>query len=239
MKFQIRRIDSFHDKIYGPCIDVKTSIIINEEENERLNMEYWGNIVHFIYPDDDHILFPIRAIFNSKQVWEPVWSEYTYDFITDLFDFPSLNKSTTSYGFVHKGFYYDIDAPLQFEVRRISKYIDEVYSHIRYERDVFNCPHRYADSVFLITTSQVKSERCRKYSDTNEPMRKTVRFIVPDNHSVLKSIVTAKEEGLMWEPNMSDFSFDCRTTLSNEDYNFPQYIKILALVLDSMKPSLI
>lgn len=129
-------------------------------------------LIHFILPNDEFYLSPVRFADSLKAKWKPDWEHFTFDFISELFDFPKLQSDSTAKGFIHKGFYLEPSAPSQFEIRGASKVVDEYYSQITWERDVFNCPRRKATELCLVRASQTNLERIRPFSDINEPTSK-------------------------------------------------------------------
>ena len=226
MNYKIRRLSPFAHKIFGQCMDV---VCCSERES----------VIHFILPNDEYYLSPIRFAYNLKAFWKPNLNDYTFDFITELFDFPKLSQYDTPKGFLHKGFYLEPTAPFKFMIRGASKVIDEYYSHIHWELDVFNCPRRKADfELCLIRASQVNSERLRPNSDINEPYHKTVRFLFPLIENLLTPILQTKEENKIWEADPLLFSFDKYTKIINDDFDFPEYGQLPVLVYHTLMPDI-
>lgn len=229
MRYIIRRINTFSHPIFGACADV---VCINSALRDN-------QFIHFIVPNDEFYLTPINFAFNIKAEWTPEINDYTIDFISDLFDFPKLEREIIPKGFVHKGFYIEPNAPFKFWIRGASRVVDEYYSIIKLERDVFNCPRRIASELCLVRASQVNSERFRPNSDTNEPISKTVRFLFPLNEDLLKPIFQTKEDGVLWESDPILFSFDKFTKIINDDFEFPDYKQLPALVYHTLFPNLL
>lgn len=227
MILKIRRITSFNHKVFGSCVDVLCNSMSNQQD-----------IIHFIYPNDEYYLNTPRFAFNVKADWEPNLDDFTTDFISDLFEFPQLNANNIAKGFIHKGFFYDTSAPFEFYVRGASRVVDEYYSHIVFERDVFNCPRRKASELCLIRTSQYKSERIRPNTDINELIAKTVSFLFPLNEDILRPIFLSKENNILWKPNPILFSFDKHTIMINDDFDFPEYKSRPVLIYDTLTPYL-
>lgn len=229
MTYKIHRINTFSHPIFGDCVDVKCIDSILQD----------NQFIHFIVPNDEFYLQPINFAFNLKAEWTPDINDYTIDFVSDLFDFPKLERRTVAKGFVHKGFYIEPNAPFKFKIRGASRVVDEYYSIIKWERDVFNCPRRIASELCLVRASQVDSKRIRPNSDINEPMSKTVRFLFPLNEDLLKPIFQTKEDGVIWESDSILFSFDKFTKIINDDYDFPDYKQIPVLVYHTLFPNLL
>ncbi len=228
MTLKIRRIREFKDKVFGSCVD----IVCQSAENNT------PDIIHFIFPDDEYYLSAPRFAFSLNAVWEPNLNDFTFDFITELFEFPKLETRNIAKGFIHKGFYIDTRAPFEFYVRSASRVVDEYYSHIVFERDVFNCPRRIASELCLVRTTQYKSERIRPNSDINEPIAKSVSFLFPLNEELLRPIFLTKEHNELWKPNPILFSFDKYTKIINDDFDFPEYKARPVLVYDTLTPNL-
>lgn len=229
MRYIIRRINTFSHPIFRACADV---ICINSALRDN-------QFIHFIVPNDELYLQPINFAFNLKAEWTPNIDDYTIDFVSDLFDFPKLERGAIAKGFLHKGFYIEPNAPFKFKIRGASKVVDEYYSIIKWERDVFNCPRRIASELCLIRASQVDSERIRPHSDINEPISKTVRFLFPLNEDLLKPIFQTKEDGVLWEADPVLFSFDKFTKIINDDFVFPDYKQMPVLVYHTLFPNLL
>lgn len=104
---------------------------------------------------------------------------------------------------------------------------------------MFYALHRIASELCLVTASQVDSKRIRPNSDINQPMSKTVRFLFPLNEDLLKPIFQTKEDGVIWESDSILFSFDKFTKIINDDYEFPDYKQIPALVYHTLFPNLL
>lgn len=226
MIYKVRKLYQFTHKIFGQCVDVVCSSVND-------------NIIHFIVPNDEFYLSPIRFAFNLKADWEPNLDDYTFDFSTELFDFPKLNRHEITKGFLHKGFFLEPSAPFEFEIRGASKVIDEYYSHIRWELDVFNCPRRKVDlELCLVRASQVNSNRLRPNSDINEPYPKTVRFLFPLKEDLLYPILQKKEDNKIWKPDSKLFYFGKFTKIVNDDFDFPEYAQLPVLVYDTLTPDI-
>ena len=229
MRYRIHRIVPFSHPIFGACVDVKC---VNYSLRDK-------QFIHFIVPNDEFYLSPINFAFNLKAEWTPNIDDYTIDFVSDLFDFPQIERGDVAKGFLHKGFYIEPNAPFKFRIRGASRVVDEYYSFIKWERDVFNCPRRIASELCLVRASQVDSERIRPNSDINEPISKTVRFLFPLNEDLLKPIFETNEDGVIWESDPIMFSFDKFTKIINDDFEFPDYKKIPVLVYHTLFPNLL
>jgi len=228
MTFKIHRISAFKDKVYGSCVDIICQPTTNSKQDK----------IHFIFPNDEYYLSSPRFAFNLKADWKPNLEDFTMDYFCDLFDFPKLDANNIAKGFIHKGFYFDTNAPFEFYVRGASRVVDEYYSQIVFERDVFNCPRRKASDLCLIRTSQYLSERIRPNSDINEPIAKSVSFLFPLNEELLRPIFLTKEHNTLWKPNPILFSFDKYTKIINDDFDFPEYKSRLVLIYDTLTPNM-
>lgn len=128
MRYKIHRINTFSHPVFGACVDVKC-----------INSTFRDNqFIHFIVPNDEFYLSLVNFAFNHKAEWVPDINDYTIDFVSDLFDFPKLERENVAKGFVHKGFYIEPRAPFKFKIRGASRVVDEYYSIIKWERDVLN-----------------------------------------------------------------------------------------------------